>query len=103
MFAPRLASLVVMLVAAALASDRFSLEMGPQPSTWLLQLPLPTLVTCALRCRGLNNCQMFAWESNFCRLADSETGTSGPEIAIYRYVTDLTPATPSTSVPTTLN
>ncbi|KAF0313103.1 hypothetical protein FJT64_000191 [Amphibalanus amphitrite] len=84
---PRLTAVLAVLVAAALASERFQLGVGPRPSVWLQQPAAPSLVSCAARCRQLGSCRLLVWESGSCRLADGDStsaATEGPEIALYR-------------------
>ena len=93
----RLAVTVVLLVVAALASDRFQLGVVPQPSAWLQQLPTPSLVSCAARCRQLSGCQLLDWHHGTCRLAvgDGVTmATEAPQIAMYRHSTLLVSGAP---------
>ena len=85
-----LPALFLLLTAdAALTPERFKLSSGPPPSTWLLQLSAPSLISCAARCRRVENCETLAWSlEDGCRLTEDDIGsgvtaTDGSQISLY--------------------
>ena len=85
-----LAALFLLLTAdAALTPETFKLSSGPPPSTWLLQVSAPSLISCAARCRRVENCETLAWSlEDGCRLTEDDIGsggtaTDGSQISLY--------------------